>query len=230
MTVLQRQRRWRARLVSQLLGTWTLGGILLVGFGGAAQAVADPPRQLVYDVKHSVFGDIGTYSNQIETSGATTTVKTSAHFLVKAMGVGLHREDAERVEQFQGDRLIFFHGVTVKNGEKIEVQGKADGNNFVINSPAGTVSAPASVKPANPWSARSIESSEMMRVDSGKVEKVTVSTGGQTNVTVAGASTPAKEYDINGATKYKVFIDSHDVPVMFVVDDDSGQVTFTLKK
>lgn len=219
----------------RLAGRWIrlsgLAAVLLVGgLAGVAQAMAESPRQLVYDVKHSVFGDIGTYTNTIETQGAVITVKTAAHFLVKAMGVGLHREDAQRVEQWQGDRLVFFHGVTVKNGETTEINGKAAGNSFVINSPAGTVNAPASVKPANPWSKRSVESNEMMRVDNGKVEKVTVSGGGQTNVNVAGASTTAKEYDITGSTKYKVFIDSRDVPVMFVVDDDSGQVTFTLKK
>jgi Family of unknown function (DUF6134) len=223
------RRPWR--LAGQWLRSCGLGSILLVGlFGGAAQAMAASPRELIYNVKHSVFGDIGTYSNMIETSGATTTVKTAAHFLVKALGVGLHREDAQRVEQFQGDRLVFFHGVTVKNGETLEVQGKAAGNDFVIDSPAGTVTAPGSVKPANPWSPQSIESTEMMRVDTGKVEKVTVSGGAQTNVNIGGASTPVREYDINGATKYKVYFDNHDVPVMFVVDDDSGQVTFTLKK
>lgn len=222
--------RWPVGLAGRWIRAWGLAVAMLVGaLGSVAQAMAESPRELVYNVKHSVFGDIGTYSNHIETSGATTTVTTTAHFLVKALGVGLHREDAQRVEQFQGDRLVFFHGVTVKNGETTEVKGKAEGNNFVINSPAGTITAPASVKPANPWSARSIESTEMMRVDNGKVEKVTVSPVGQTNVPVAGG-TPAREYDITGATKYKVFIDSHDIPVMFVVDDDSGQVTFTLKK
>jgi hypothetical protein len=227
--LIKERRPWR--LAGQWIRSWVLGALLLVGlYGGAAQAMAESPRQLTYNVKHSVFGDIGTYSNVIETSGATTTVKTAAHFLVKALGVGLHREDAQRVEQFQGDRLVFFHGVTVKNGETTEIQGKAAGNNFVIDSPAGTVTAPGSVKPANPWSTQSIESTEMMRVDSGKVEKVTVSGGGQTNVTIDGASLPVREYDIDGATKYKVYIDNHDVPVMFVVDDDSGQVTFTLKK
>jgi hypothetical protein len=220
-----------ARLASQRLRSSALAGLLLVGVsGGAAQAMAESPRQLIYDVKHSVFGDIGTYSNLIESSGAIITIKTTAHFLVKALGVGLHREDAERVEQWQGDRLIFFHGITVKNGDTTEVKGQASGNNFVISSPLGQITAPGSVKPANPWSSRSVESNEMMRVDTGKVEKVTVSGGGETNVSVDGASTVAKEYDITGATKYKVWIDSHDVPVMFVVDDDSGQVTFTLKK
>jgi len=208
-----------------------LAGVLLVGvLSGAARAMAESPRELIYNVKHSVFGDIGTYSNLIEASGAVITIKTTAHFLVKALGVGLHREEAQRVEQWQGNRLVFFHGITVKNGDKMEVQGKAEGNNFVITSPLGTVNAPASVKPANPWSSRSIDSNEMMRVDNGKVEKVTVSGGGQTNVSVDGASTTAKEYDITGSTRYKIWIDSHDVPVMFMVDDDSGQVTFTLKK
>jgi hypothetical protein len=230
MRVSLRERRLTG-LAGRSAQSLALAGALLVGvLGGAAQAMAESPRELVYDVKHSVFGDIGTYSNVIEASGAVITIKTAAHFLVKALGVGLHREDAQRVEQWQGDRLVFFHGVTVKNGETTEVQGKADGDKFVITSPTGTVNAPASVRPANPWSKRSIDSNEMMRVDNGKVEKVTVSGGGMTNVNVDGASTTAKEYDITGTAKYKVWFDSHDVPVMFVVDDDSGQVTFTLKK
>src|ERR1700733_3716168 len=138
--------------------------------GGSVPAAADAPRELVYQVKHSVFGEIGTYTNLIETSGAVITIKTAAHFAVKALGVGLHNEEAQRVEQFQGDRLIFFHGVTVKNGDKIEIKGEAKGNNFVIESPAGTITAPASVKPANPWSPSSIDSTTMMRVDTGKGE------------------------------------------------------------
>jgi len=230
MQVSFKERRL-SRLAGQCVWSWALAGVLLVGVsGGAAQAVAEAPHELVYDVKHSVFGDIGTYSNLIESSGGIITIKTAAHFLVKALGVGLHREDAQRVEQWQGNRLMFFHGVTVKNGDTTEVTGKADGNNFVITSPLGTITAPGSIKPANPWSSRSLDSTTMMRVDSGKVEPVTVSGGGETNVTIDGATVQAKEYEISGATHYKIWIDKHDIPVMFVVDDDSGQVTFTLKK
>ncbi|HXP06146.1 MAG TPA: DUF6134 family protein [Stellaceae bacterium] len=203
--------------------------LALAGASPPTAAFADT-RQLVYDVKHSVFGEIGTYSNVIESAGATITIKTAAHFLVKALGVGLHREDAQRVEQWQGSRLMYFHGVTVKNGDTTEINGKADGNNFVITSPLGTVTAPGSIKPANPWSARSLDSTTMMRVDTGKVEQVRVSNGGENNVTVDGAAVPTKEYEISGSTHYKIWIDQHDIPVMFQVDDDSGQVTFTLKK
>jgi hypothetical protein len=224
-------KRQPARLAGRWLRSLALVAALIVGAsGGSVAAIADSPRQLVYEVKHSVFGDIGTYTNLIETSGAIITIKTAAHFLVKALGVGLHREDAQRVEQWQGDRLLYFHGVTVKNGDTTEVKGQANGNNFVIDSPLGTITAPASIKPANPWSKRSIDSTTMMRVDTGKVEQVKVSGGGETNVSVDGASTTAREYDITGSTKYKIWFDQHDIPVMFVVDDDSGEVTFTLKK
>jgi hypothetical protein len=205
--------------------------LFAVGTGNPAAAyAADGARQLVYQVQHSVFGDIGTYSNVIETTGTAVTIKTAAHLLVKALGVGLHREDAQRVEQWQGNRLMFFHGVTVKNGDTTEVSGKADGNNFVITSPLGTITAPASIKPANPWSSRSLDSTTMMRVDTGKVEQVKISGGGETNITVDGATVQAKEYEISGSTHYKIWIDKRDIPVMFEVDDDSGQVTFTLKK
>src|SRR5579862_3672232 len=190
--------------------------LLTVGTGRATLASADT-RQLVYDVKHSVFGDIGSYTNLIEANGAIVTIKTTAHFLVTALGVGLHREDAQRTEQWQGDRLMAFHGITKKNGDTTEIQGKAEGNNFVITSPLGTITAPGSVKPANPWSPRSIDSTTMMRVDTGKVEQGRIRDGGQTKVSVDGASVPAHEYEITGATHYKIWFDKHDIPIMFMV-------------
>jgi uncharacterized protein DUF6134 len=224
-------KRRLARTAASALRLTLLAAATVASLAGRAGTAAADARQLTYDVKHSVFGDIGTYTNLIEISGAMITIKTTAHFLVKALGVGLHREDANRVEQWQGDRLTFFHGVTVKNGESTEIKGEAKGNNFVIASPLGTITAPASVRPANPTSPRSIDSNTMMRVDNGKVEKVQVSGGGETNVSVAGASTTAKEYDVHGGSNnYKIWFDRQGTPVMFVVDDDSGKVTFTLKR
>ena len=65
----------------------------------------------------------------------------------------------------------------------------------------------------------------------GKVENVKVTGGGETNVNVAGASTTAKEYDVTGGSNnYKIWFDQRGTPIMFVVDDDSGKVTFTLKR
>jgi hypothetical protein len=195
-----------------------------------APAASTATEQLRYRVRHSVFGNIGTYTNIVQSVGDITTVQTSAHFLVKMLGVGLHREDAERTERWQGDRLMSFIGTTKKNDDTIEVKGEASGNNFVINSPLGTVTAPATVRPANPWSAKCLSSTTMMRVDNGKIERVQISGGSEATVAINGATVPARQYQIDGATRYKIWIDQNDIPLMFAVDDDSGEVTFTLER
>jgi hypothetical protein len=196
----------------------------------SAAAASTLAEQLRYAVHHSVFGDIGTYTNIVQRAGDMTTVRTTAHFLVKMLGVGLHREDAERTEQWSGGRLVSFNGVTKKNDQTTQVQGRADGGDFVITSPLGKFTAPASVQPANPWSAQCLKSTTMMRVDNGKIEQVRVTGGGPADVVIGGATVATRQYEIDGASRYKVWFDKDNIPVMFAVDDDSGKITFTLEK
>ena len=196
----------------------------------AGPAAAETPAEFDYRVSHSIFGDIGTYTNTVEPTRDGTTVRTRAHFEVKMLGVKVHREDAERTEHWQGNRLVSFRGVTDKGEGPAEVKGEARGNNFVISSPQGTITAPASVHPANPWSANFVRSNTMMRPDSGKIEQVRVGAGQETAVKIDGASIPVVKYEVDGSAKYTVWIDGRGVPVMFLVDDDTGKVTFTLAK
>src|SRR5436189_2123796 len=166
----------------------------------SAAADAGSTEQLQYQVQHSKFGN------------------------------GLHREDAERTERWRGGRLISFVGITKKNGDTIRIKGEASDTDFVITSPLGTFNAPAMVQPANPWSVRCLNSTTMMRVDTGKIEKVRVTGGANTTVAVAGANIPTRQCEIDGATPYKIWFDQNDIPVMFAVDDDSGKITFTLER
>src|SRR5579862_8750804 len=171
------------RATTVILGV--VAGVIL--FSAIATAASDPTavtEQLRYRVQHSTFGDIGTYTNRVESTGDQTTVQTTAHFLVSVLGIGMHREDAERTERWQGNRLMSFFGITKKNDRTIEIKGQASGNGFVITSPLGTFTAPAAVQPANPWSAACLRSTTMMRVDNGKIEQVRVSGGGETNVEI----------------------------------------------
>jgi Family of unknown function (DUF6134) len=200
---------------------------VLVLAAGAIPAAATP-MQMTYRVTHSVFGNIGSYINTVEPANGATTVQTRVHFQVKMLGVNLYNEDAQRTERWQGNRLISFNGVTSKGNQSMVVRGEARGNSFVISSPQGTFTAPATVHPANPWSANFLAASTMMRPDTGKVERVSVSGGGETVVDIDGRPVRAQKYDIHGDTSYAVWLDNQGVPVMFIVDDDSGKVTFTL--
>jgi hypothetical protein len=212
-----------ARLAAVFIG-------VVIGVIAARPAAAQSPAQLFYRMHHSVFGDIGTYTNTVEPSRGGTTVKTHVHFEVKMLGVRLHHQDAERTERWQGNRLVSFQSVTDKGDGPKEVKGEARGNSFVVSSPQGTVTAPASVHPANPWSANFLHSTTMMRPDTGKIEQVRISGGQETAVKIDGATIPAVKYDIDGNTKYTVWLDARGVPVMFWADDDTGKVTFTLAK
>lgn len=202
--------------------------LVVIAFAHSSTAMAATPMQLTYRVTHSVFGNIGTYINTIEPGAGGTTVQTRAHFEVKLLGVNMYREDAQRTERWQGNRLISFNGVTSKGNESMIVRGEARGNNFIINSPQGTITAPATVHPANPWSPNFLSSSTMMRPDSGRIERVRVSGGEPTVLTIDGRPIRVQKYEVDGDSRYTVWLDEHGVPVMFVVDDDSGKVTFTL--
>ena len=143
----------------------------------AGFAVAETPAQFIYRVSHSTFGDIGTYTNTVEPNQNGTTVQTKAHFEVNMLGVRMYREDAQRTERWQGNRLISFHGVTDKGSGPVEIKGEARGNGFVITSPLGTISAPASVHPANPWSDNFLTSNTMMRPDSARSSRCASAAG-----------------------------------------------------
>jgi hypothetical protein len=212
--------------------TWIAATILgaLAALPGTGPAAADASAQFTYHVSHSVFGDIGTYTNTIEPTRDGTTVQTQAHFEVKMLGVKMYREDAERTERWQGNRLVSFHSVTDKGKGPAEVKGEARGNSFVITSPQGTITAPWSVHPANPWSSNFLHSNTMMRPDSGKLEQVRIGSGQETTVKLDGAVVPVVKYEVDGDTKYIVWLDGRGVPVQFIVDDDTGKVTFTLAK
>ena len=217
-----------ARVVKPLAFALLLGGPFGTLLSGGA--AAETPAQFVYRVSHSVFGEIGSYSNTVEPSRDGTTVETRAHFEVSMLGMRMYREDAERTERWQGNRLVSFHGVTDKGHGPAEVKGEARGSGFVITSPRGTVTAPASVHPANPWSANFLGSNTMMRPDSGQIEQVRVGGGQETTVKIDGATIPAVKYEVDGNTRYTVWLDGRGVPVMFLIDDDTGKVTFTLAK
>ncbi|MBO0736073.1 MAG: hypothetical protein J2P48_05825 [Alphaproteobacteria bacterium] len=203
---------------------------LFAGLAAAGPAIAQGPAQFTYRVNHSVFGDIGTYTNTIEPARGGTTVKTQAHFEVRMFGVRMYREDAERTERWQGNRLVAFRGVTDKGDGPAEIKGEARGNSFVISSPQGTTIAPWSVHPANPWSSNFLRSTTMMRPDTGKLEQVRIGGGQPTTVRIDGATIPTVKYEVEGSTRYAVWLDPRGLPVMFRVDDDTGKVTFTLAR
>jgi hypothetical protein len=202
-------------------------GMLFTNPDGAAAA----QYRLEYKASHSIYGDIGTYTNLIETDGDTTTVTTTLDIKVSILGVVAYRRDARRVETWMGDRLVSFQGVSRLNGKAIALNGAAQGDEFVLGLPNGKVSAPASIRVANPWTMNNLNGDTILNPDDGAIRKARLTDAGDTSVTIQTRNIRVHEYDIGliGTAKhYRVWFDTAGTPVMFRVFDSDGICTFTL--
>ena len=189
------------------------------------------PQKLVYQVQHPTYGKIGTLTNAIEKNGDQTTVTSDGSIRVSILGIVLYRQEFSRIEHWIGDRLMAFHGVTTVNGRATEVNGSAEGDHFVVSSPGGNATAPATVRIANPWSADALKGDTMLVPDRGTVDKVVVNRAEMTSVAINGKMVRAQRYEIDrptGEKRYEVWLDEQGTPVMFNVTNRGAPVTFTL--
>jgi hypothetical protein len=216
-----------------LIRLCSIASMLAVAAGAMASA---PPasaalQKLVYQVRHSTYGRIGTYTNAVETSGDRTTVTTEGRIRVSILGIVLYRQDFDRVERWEGERLMSFQGLTTTNGRAIEVKGEAEGEKFAVSSPNGSFMAPAMVRLANPWSEAVLKGAAMLTPDRGLLEDVTVRPAEMTEMAINGSKVRARRYEIarlSGEKRYEVWIDDEGTTVMFNVNTRRGMVTFTL--
>ena len=205
-----------------LTGAVVLGALSLPG---AAQAA---PQAYEYRVLHQTYGDIGIYRNVVDQIGDDTEVRSELRVAVRILGITVFRQEASRIEHWHHDRLVSFDGVTVTNGTRLPVDGEAREGGFAVTTPAGTVLAPASVHPSNPWSAMVLRSDVVMSTRSGKVFKVAVSGGEVQPITLAGADLRLHQYEIVGDKHDFVWLDDDGLPVAFRTQENGAAVDFVL--
>jgi hypothetical protein len=208
---------------AHLLSACAMLGAVLVA------APADAAREVyTYRVVHPTYGEIGTYTNVVDRSGADAKVQTELRIAVRKIGIVVYRQEARRAEQWRNDKLVSFESVTVTNGDKLEVHGEARDNGFAITTPAGTVMAPGNVHPSNPWSAMVLNTDYMMSTKTGRLVHVRVSGGEEEAVALAGSTQHLHQYEIHGDKRQFVWLDGRGTPVAFRTEEDGALVDFIL--
>ena len=182
-----------------------------------------------YEVEHPSYGHIGTYTNTITKDGNAVKVQTALHVVVKMLGIPVFRQDAQRVEKWRDGRLVAFTGATDDNGKQIDISGQAQGNRFVIEAPTGTVTAPPQVHPSNPWAPQVLDTDTMMSTKTGKVQKVTVTDQGMTNVTFDGKQMRLRQYVVQSDKRQMVWLDARGIVVAFQTEEGGSAINFVLK-
>jgi hypothetical protein len=182
-----------------------------------------------YVVEHPTYGKIGTYSDTVSQDKDQLRIDTRLRVAVRILGIVMHREEADRTEIWKGDRLISFHSVTTTNGKVLAVDGQAQGNEFVINSPLGTSVAPADVYTSSPWMARlSRPLATMMSTKTGKLEQARLVTAEQSVETVSGTPTPVRHFEISTDKLQDVWLDPRNIPLRFRTRVGGTPIDFNL--
>jgi hypothetical protein len=198
---------------------------------GAGPALADAYR-LDYSVTHSKYGNIGTYTNTVAQEGGSATVKTNLNVRVKVLGISAYHQSADRIEKWNGGRLVYLHSTTNTNGKPVEVNGVAQGDHFQVTTPKGTEQTPADVRVSNPWSPSVVNGNTIITPDDGATSKMQISAPQVASAQVGNASVPAKEFNINLLDlnkQYQVWFDDSGTAVKFNMIDGGNTVTFTLQ-
>jgi hypothetical protein len=208
-----------------------LGACFAAALFASPNGASAAQDRLDYRVSHSIYGDIGTYSNVVERDGETTKVTTTLDVKVSILGIVAYRRSAHRVETWMGDRLVDFQSTSRLNGKTIALSGAAQGDNFVLASPNGKLRAPATIRVANPWTTNNLNGDTILSPDDGTIRKARLTDAGDTSVTIQARNIRAHEYDIamiGTAKHYQVWFDASGTPVMFRLFDSDGICTFTL--
>jgi len=218
--------RWMPRPVLMVVMIAACTGI-------ASGAVSASEQKLTYTVHMSPYGTIGTYQSTKQTEGNDTSIASEAHIKVSVAGVVLYRLEMSRTERQAAGRLVYFHGVTTENGNTVEINGKAVGDRFIIISPQGTVTAPATIRTSDPWSAGVAGTDLVLMPDTGVVKRVSTKGGEPTAITIDGATLRVLRYQVattDGSEQYEIWMDDRRTPVIFNIVDRDGTTTFTIVK
>lgn len=201
----------------------------------AALITSEPARAeqhtYTYTVAHPSYGEIGTYTDVISEADGVTRIDSRLRVAVQVLGIVLYREEGDRSEIWHGGQLVSFESVSNKNGERIEVRGKAEKDGFVITSPSGTTIAPVNVEPSDPWAIKQLGAAVMVSTKSGKIQDVNVTGGEASTVSVEGKPVLAHHFHVEAGMnedRWEVWFDKEGVPVKFQSVESGEQIDFIL--
>ena len=206
-----------------------IAGAMSLGLlAGATPALAGQ-QVYTYTVVHPIYGEIGTFTDTIDSSAEATRIDAHLRVAVKLLGVVAYREESDTTEILHGDRLVSLQSVTNKDGRHLEVHGEAQGEQFVVNCTLGTFSASGSISPSDPWLLRRTGEKEVVSTSTGRIVHVQISGGDHDMVAINGAAVSARHFVVTGDKRQAVWLDSREIPIMFRTVEDGTPIDFVLQ-
>lgn len=201
-------------------------GLSVIAGAGPARA---GQQVFTYSVVHPVYGVIGTLTDTIDRGSENSRISERLRIAVKFLGIVAFREASDTTEIMRGDRLVLLQSVTEKDGQRREVHGEADGDQFVVNTPEGSFTGPATIAPSDPWALKHTGEQTMVFTDTGRIITAEISGGDYDTISANGAAISARHFVVMSTKRQEVWLDSRGIPVMFRTVEDGTAIDFVLQ-
>jgi hypothetical protein len=186
-------------------------------------------QSYTYVVVHPTYGEIGTLTDTIDRGAETMRIDGRLRVAVKFLGIVVYRQQCDVTEIMRGDRLVSLQSVTEKEGQRVEVRGEAQGDRFVVDTPAGSFAGPATVAPSDPWALKGTGEETVVFMDTGKIIPVRISGGDEDTISLNGTLIHARHFIVDGVKRQEVWLDDREIPVRFRTVEDGTPIDFVLR-
>jgi hypothetical protein len=158
-----------------------------------AAAAGASAREWRFDVTADGI-PIGTYTFLLTEDGALRHLVADAKYRVRLLVVDAFSYEHHDEETWQGDCLVRLATHTVEHGRTTSVNGRIDGDAFVVDGPHGRERLPACSMTFAYWNPRILEQQALINTQSGALTPVTVTSLGADRIRVRDASVEARRY------------------------------------
>ena len=199
-------------------------GVILV----AVPALATE-KTYVYSVMHPTYGRIGTLTDKVDHSADGMRIDSQLRIAVKLVGIVVYRQDSDITTIMQGGKLVSLESVTDKDGQHLEVHGKAEFGGFAVNATGGSFTGPATTAPSSPWLLKQTGRGTLVYPSTGTIRDAQVSGGEIETVSMDGVAVSLRHFVVTGFNREDVWLDSAGIPVMFRSFEDGTPIDFVLQ-
>jgi Family of unknown function (DUF6134) len=201
-------------------------GLLASPAARAGAAQPDPVvlygGRLVFDILRD--GEtIGSQTLSFQKQNDDLKVKVITDIDVQMLFVTVYRYRYEATTRWHAGRIQDMTATTNDDGKLSKVTARVDGNETVIEGPAGRFRSPAPVFPGEHWNLDEIRQSALLNSNTGKLERITVADQGPETIPALEGKRAARRYVYSGDVKLTIWYDAEGrwVGLRFLARDGS---------
>ncbi len=204
------------------------GLALMTALGGGPVLAGTAGKVYTYHIEHPRYGDIGTYTNVVTRSGDISRSLLRFISWSSLLGIVMYREDANRTEHWQGDRLVAFTESHRYQRHQDRAPRRGRGTTSYSPRPRGRSRCRGGCIPRIPGRPEVLHTDLMMSTKNGRVGKVRVSGGNFVSAKFDGKDLWLRRFEIDGEKQQFVWVNDRDVAVAFQTVEDGSPIDFVL--